>query len=118
MLPAFPANGYAVEEVGLDFMAGNSITLTGGGTKSVEPEVPEVEEAGDAVKVTFQMYKIELYIQAIIAYSLCLIHLYSCMSMFNLPNHTYFPSFFLSPFAFADLSFVNPYRSSSVFVLH
>jgi len=53
MLPAFPANGYAAEEVGLDLMAGTSTMLTGAGTESAEPEVPEVEEAGDVVKVSF-----------------------------------------------------------------
>ena len=51
MFPAFPANGYAVEEVGMDPLAPPSIILTGAGTESVEPEVPEVEEGGDAVKV-------------------------------------------------------------------
>lgn len=55
MLPAFPANGYAVEDVGLDPTAGSSIMLTGAGTESVEPEVPDVEEAGDAVKVIIRV---------------------------------------------------------------
>lgn len=49
MLPAFPANGYAVEEAGIESLAPASIMATGAGTESVE--VPEVEEGGDAVKV-------------------------------------------------------------------
>lgn len=51
MFPAFPANGYAAEEVGMDPLAPPAIVLTGAGTESIQQEVPEVEEVGDAVKV-------------------------------------------------------------------
>ena len=49
MLPAFPANGYAIEEAGVDSVPIPSIKLTG--TESIEQEVPAAEDGGDAVKV-------------------------------------------------------------------
>jgi hypothetical protein len=88
MLPAFPANGYAVEEAGMDYVAPPSVMLTGAGTESHEADVPDVEEGGDAVKVRpSRMMYVEEYHGSGFEYSFTLNYLNLQITTMIFSNH-------------------------------